>query len=573
MSLRYSIIISVFVLFFGHIILPVISQAESRSNNRINSLANKYFRLQQKRLYRPNLSRCANTAWVRTLQKYETKLKRINPSKLNQQARITHRMLTDEIRAQQTHVTAGWIKEDLNSVDSLMQTVVRGISDKKRRTIRDWKWTIKNLSNSTTFVRSYIELLRQGIHEGRILPALVVRSSIESLSVLTSSNRRENPFLELERELSRSFVGHPQGVSLRRELREVIYKEVLPAHRELKRFLETEYLSRASKKIGENRSRYLYHMAIHLGPDHPSPEVLSRWGQREVRKLLTQLQRVAKQIDPQAKNLPQFMDRLNRSKSSRYTSGAELLASAQEEILVAEKIAKRMAPIPSSQIKVTSVPPHEESTTAAQYLYTDKRTAEMQVNTGPLLKGQRRYELATLVTHEVYGGHHLANMAMQQQTKLPKFRKEALSTAFDEGWALYAEQWRYDHDGFTPHQKVGFLVDHLWRAARLVVDTGLHTGTMTPKQAVEYFQKNTFSSRADAEAEVERYINWPGQALAYYYGKQQILRTKREVKRILGHQFDERAFHSKLLKIGAVPLDEMHRVMISWAHRRAAHLK
>jgi uncharacterized protein (DUF885 family) len=181
-----------------------------------------------------------------------------------------------------------------------------------------------------------------------------------------------------------------------------------------------------------------------------------------------------------------------------------------------------------------------------------------------------RHELANLVSHEVYGGHHLAQVHAERQRALPRFRRRRLDSAFDEGWAFYAETWRDEQGGFVGRERVGYLTDQLWRAARLVVDTGLHTGRMSRKDATRYFREATFSTQATARAEIQRYIDSPAQALAYAYGKRRLLATRAAVQEILGARFDARRFHARVLALGAVPPSEVHRALVSWAKRRAA---
>jgi uncharacterized protein (DUF885 family) len=153
------------------------------------------------------------------------------------------------------------------------------------------------------------------------------------------------------------------------------------------------------------------------------------------------------------------------------------------------------------------------------------------------------------------------------------YRAAAANTEFDEGWALYMEAQRDAQGAFTPEERVGYLVNHLWRAARLVVDTGLHTGTMTPDEAREYFQMSTFLDRKAAAAEIQRYIDWPGQALAYYSGKRKILEIRNECQGILGADFDLRGFHAKMLGLGSVPMSEVRTAMVQWANRRKGQIQ
>jgi uncharacterized protein (DUF885 family) len=293
-----------------------------------------------------------------------------------------------------------------------------------------------------------------------------------------------------------------------------------------------------------------------------------------VERLLAELRGTVRALAPAGTSVAAFMRRLRREPANRYRDGDELLAAARAEVHRAAALARAVVPVPREGVTIAPVPRHEEATTAAQYMLIDGDPPryELQLNTGALLPGQLRHELANLVTHEGYPGHHLAQVVAERQRDLPRFRRRHLDSTFDEGWALYAETLRDEQGGFTPRERVGHLTDQLWRAARLVVDPGLHTGRMRPARAVRYFRAATFSTRATARAEIERYLDDPGQAVAYAYGKRRLLGIRAAVREILGDRFDARRFHARLLRLGAVPLAEAERAMLTWARRRAAQV-
>lgn len=544
--------------------------AAASSRENLDAIADDFYWALQERELRPKLTPQGNAAWLRKLKKLQRRLAHIKVANLDQQGRITRRLLRADLRGQRAYVERGWITEDLNGTVSLMQTIIDAVSASENRTVNDWRWTIKTLRHAERFVGDYIELLERGIREGRTRSKPAVRSAIRVLRSLSSESARNNPLVALEAQLERSMKDHPRLPGLRRELHEAIHRRAVPAHRRLREFLQTKYLPKASE-LGENRERYLYHMAKHLGPDHSTPEEIHRFGREEVNRLLGELKREAKRIAPETKSLERFMRGLTASSS--YRDGKQLIQAAETEVGKAKELARAHLPVPRSEVRVEPVSAHEEATVEAQYMPTGEREGVMQVNTGKLLRGQRTYNMATLVTHEVYGGHHLAAMYAQKQRDLPAYRREAANTAFDEGWALYSEQLRDEQGGFEPRERVGFLVNHLWRAARLVVDTGLHTKTMSEREAVDYFRRATFASPENAKAEIARYIDWPGQALAYYLGKRQLIETRRTVEKMLGPHFDPRRYHAKLLSQGAIPPAELHRVMVGWAHRRAGQLR
>ncbi len=182
-----------------------------------------------------------------------------------------------------------------------------------------------------------------------------------------------------------------------------------------------------------------------------------------------------------------------------------------------------------------------------------------------------KYEIEVLTVHEAMPGHHLENALTMELGQLPAFRRHDYLTAFSEGWALYTESLGADLGLYRdPYSRFGQLTYEMWRAVRLVIDTGIHAFGWERQRAIDFFKANAAKTELDIVNEVDRYISWPGQALAYKIGELQIKRLRAEAETRLGEAFDIRAFHDQLLATGPVPLELMEQNTRRWIEQRAA---
>jgi uncharacterized protein (DUF885 family) len=193
------------------------------------------------------------------------------------------------------------------------------------------------------------------------------------------------------------------------------------------------------------------------------------------------------------------------------------------------------------------------------------RPSNYWVNTS-LLDQRPMWALPALTLHEAVPGHHLQIALAGEQAEQPEFRRNSYISAFGEGWGLYAEHLGVEMGFYENHyHHFGRLVYEMWRATRLVVDTGMHAKGWTREQAQQFMRENTAMSQHEITTEVDRYISWPGQALAYKLGELKIRETRKKAEQTLGNQFDVRAFHDKLLSLGSVPLSILESEMLDWA--------
>jgi uncharacterized protein (DUF885 family) len=390
-------------------------------------------------------------------------------------------------------------------------------------------------------------------------------------AVLIKPGAEQNPFYEPFKRMPDS-IPAAERAKLQAEGKAAIDGVVIPAYSKFEKFFRERYIPASRKTDGiwdtpdgikfyEERARF--HTTTNL-----TPEEIHQIGLKEVARIRAEMDKVIKEVGFKG-SFAEFLDFLRTDKRFYYDSPDELfrayavLAKQIDPELV--KLFKRLPRTPYGvrPIPATSAP----NTTTAYYQ-------------GPALDGSRagyyyvnlyrpevrpKYEMEVLTLHEAVPGHHLQIALAQEQEDLPAFRRNAEHTAYVEGWALYTESLGERLGLYKdPYSRFGQLTYDMWRAVRLVVDTGIHAKHWTRQQAIDYFKANAAKTEADIINEVDRYISWPGQALAYKIGQLRIQQLRAEAERQLGPKFDIRDFHDEVLANGAVPLDVLETQVRGW---------
>ena len=363
--------------------------------------------------------------------------------------------------------------------------------------------------------------------------------------------------------------------SLCRDLKEKGYEEliinkIIPAYQELNTFLKDEYLPQSRDSIGldgvPNGKEWYEYVARYHTTTNLTPDEIHDIGLNEVKRIRSEMEQIIKDLEWEG-DFKSFLNYLRTSPRFYYDNGEDLLNAY---LIMAKKIDPLLPKIfkvfPRAPYGVIPIP--EESapfTTTAYYNGPAKgRPGYFYAN---LYKPESRpkYEIPVLTVHEAVPGHHFQISLAQELENVPTFRKYLSFTAFVEGWGLYSEELGefmgiYD----DPYDKFGQLTYDMWRAIRLVVDTGMHYKGWSRDDAINLFIENTAKSKLDIENEVDRYIAWPGQALAYKIGQLKILELRQKAERELGDKYDIKDFHHEILKRGSVPLDILEGYINDW---------
>jgi uncharacterized protein (DUF885 family) len=368
--------------------------------------------------------------------------------------------------------------------------------------------------------------------------------------------------------------------SERAQLRErgtvLVRDSVLPAWRQLHRFVTDRYVPGARESIGlsalpNGEAWYAFAVRQYTTTDMPA-SAIHELGLREVRRIRGAMDSVIAQTAFKG-TFGEFLQFLRTDPQFYFTDTASLLREYRD-------IAKRIDPglirlfgrLPRMPYGVVAVPAYSERNVTTAYYQPGSpeagRPGYFYANTYDL-KSRPKWEMEALTVHEAVPGHHLQIALAQELENVPEFRKHLGFTAFVEGWGLYSESLGRDLGLYTdPYSRFGALTYDMWRAVRLVVDTGLHSMGWSRQQAIDYFAANSSKPLHDITVEVDRYISWPGQALAYKVGQLKIRELRDYATSELGDAFDLRAFHDEVLGAGAMPLDILDARIREWVARQ-----
>ncbi|HEU0043373.1 DUF885 domain-containing protein [Sphingomonas sp.] len=418
----------------------------------------------------------------------------------------------------------------------------------------DYGAYLSQLGEQGRYIDQQIANLRAGLARGFVPPAIVMRGRDKPVAAIADATEPMatvyyQPFAKLPSTLSPA-----TRAALQAEANRVIAATVIPAHRRLLAFLRSTYFPGLRTRLDassypDGNAYYQSRIRVYTTTDL-TPAQIHRLGLSEVAKIRAEMER-AKADAGFKGDLPAFL-RFLRTDSRFYAKTPDALL---KEAAWLSKRFDELAPrwfgrLPRQRFAVVPVPPE-----IAPY-YTAGRGGPGQylVNTYDL-PSRPLFQLPALTLHESAPGHAFQIPLAAENRELPAFRRNSYISAYGEGWALYTERLG-DEMGYyrDPYERFGMLSYQMWRAARLVIDTGIHAQGWSRERAQRYFHDNTALSAHEIETEVDRYIGWPGQALSYYLGQLAIQRARVKAERALGAKFDIRAFHDTVLSLGSVPL-------------------
>ena len=421
---------------------------------------------------------------------------------------------------------------------------------------RNWFERVKSYSQN---VKNSLDINREGLEKGYTQPKHIVRKVAEQIDSMTSKKTEENPYFKSFSKLEA--MNSDEAKELLAEVKEFIEDELMPSYKELSTFLKNEYIPNSRDSIGlsgvpDGKAWYEF-KARSFTTTNLTPDEIHELGLKEINRIRKEMEDVIKEVEWDG-DFRSFLDFLRTDPQFYYETGEELLAAYRA---MAKKIDAYMPTLfnkfPRAPYGVIEIPMETAPYTTTAY-YNSPSAGRPGYFYANLYKPETRpkYEIPVLTVHEAVPGHHHQLSLTQELENVPNFRKYSGFTAFIEGWGLYSEQLGESMGIYDdPYDKFGQLTYDMWRAIRLVVDTGMHYKDWSRDDAINLFLENTAKTQLDIENEVDRYIAWPGQALAYKIGQLKIMELRDKAKESLGEDFDIKTFHDHILSFGSIPLN------------------
>ncbi len=497
---------------------------------------------------------------IEKIREFDTRLKAINPEKLNQDNQVNYKLFALDIRNELHGANFGG-KYLLMTNRNGPHTSIARLPDSLPFFVKDdYTSYIMRLNDTTRYFAESIDTLRAGIKAGWTQACAPMVGVSESIRFHVVDDVTDSVFMK-------PFANKPDTISsedwaaLKIEASQVIANKTIPAYRAYADFYDAEYAPACREEIGastlpDGDDYYQYRASVFTTTDR-TPDEIHNIGLSEVKRIRAEMANIIEDVG--------FAGSFKDFQTFLRTDPQFYAKSEEELVAVTSTISKRIdgelprlfTQLPRMPYTVKPVPADiAEGTTTAYYEQPagdGSRAGVYRINTS-LLDQRPLFELEALTLHEAVPGHHF-QIALAQELDLPPFRAYGGFTAFVEGWGLYAERLGLDVGFYKdPYANFGRLSYEMWRACRLVVDTGIHSKGWSRQKAIDYMTENTALSEHNIKSEIDRYITWPGQALAYKTGELKIRELRERASKQLGEAFDLRLFHDAILENGAIPL-------------------
>lgn len=462
----------------------------------------------------------------------------------------------------------------LSQMTSVYSRLVDTLKDMPSQNSKDFQNKLSRLKTANVKIKQHRALMEEGIKQGLTPPKIVLRTIPTQIDGLITKNIEDSPYYIGFKDIST--LNKDEALKVQAEAKKIIAEVINPELKSFQKFITDTYLPKTRDTISiqelpNGKERY-EHAIRYFTTTNLTAQKIHDIGRSEVARILKEMNEIKNKTGFK-KDLSAF-NKFLASESKFYYKKSNDLVQEYRDLTkrIDAELPKLFSVLPRLPYGVREMDAFMAKAAPAAYYYhgsIDAGRSGFFVINSHNLASRPKWGMAALAMHEAVPGHHLQIALSQELPAMPEFRKHGGYTAFIEGWALYAEQLG-EELGFykDPYSKYGQLTFEMWRALRLVIDTGIHSQGWTREQAIKYFQEHSAMSLQEITAEVDRYIVWPGQALAYKLGQLKISELRKKANEKLKNKFDIRKFHEFVLGQGALPLDVLETYFEDWLNKQ-----
>jgi len=514
----------------------------------------------------PDVGPAAQQARLKVWDETLADLKKINVKALSADNQVNYAIYRDQVFNLAEATRLRTYEMPFNS-DSSFWSNLSFMARREMKTAQDYRNYIARLNDVPRYFGQQTDNMRAGLKRGFSVPRAVLDGREVSIATVAElKDPTTSPLYAPFKKLPASIPAAEQA-ALREQAAAAISGKVVPAFQQLRAFFVSEYVPQARTTLAAEAmpgGKAFYKQQIHEYTTLDlSPDEIHRIGLGEVARIQKEMNDIIQQVQFKG-SFAEFLTFLRTDPQFYARTPEELLSRAAWISKRADGQLGRFMTLPRARFTIVPVPPD----IAPFWTAGRGGMGTYWVNTYDL-PSRPLYNLPALTLHESDPGHALQGAIASEQKDLPEFRRNAYISAYGEGWALYCEKLGVEMGIYeTPYEDFGRLTYEMWRAARLVIDTGVHSKGWTREQALAYLRDHTALSEHEVTTEVDRYISWPGQALSYKLGEIAIVRLRAQAEKELGDTFDIKGFHDVILKQGSVPLPVLEQQIQAYIAER-----
>jgi len=527
----------------------------------------------------PDLSADALLTQYQQRLDFYQKLSKLDNSKLTQENQINLSVLSYSLKNQLDNYTNKEHYMPLTAESGFHVWIANISKQVDFKTVADYQDYLARLAALPRYFTQQTHWMKLGLKSGISQPKVVLKGFEQSIAAYIKEDVTESGYYQPFKKMS-AFINPSQQKDLQQKAKHILSTEVMPAYQAYYDFMVDEYQPNARDNIAAislpNGKEYYQNRLVHYTTLPMTAAQVHKQGLAEVKRIRTEMDEIIEQVNFDG-SFSDFVQFLRTDPQFYATTPTELLKEAS---FIAKQMDAKLPALfktlPRTPYGVMAVPANiAPKYTTGRYAGSsrDDQPGNYWVNTYRL---DRRplYVLTALTLHEAVPGHHLQISLAKEMTNVAKFRNRTYISAFGEGWGLYSEYLGIEAGMYEdPYHNFGRLTYEMWRACRLVVDTGMHSQGWSRAKAMDFLAGNTALSLHNVKTEIDRYISWPGQALSYKMGELTIKRLRKEAEQALGQNFDLRDFHDQLLKRGSMPLSMLDKVITQYVSEQKELMK